>query len=361
MPRSVKLPLWGHQFRQKHATFPLTNSLTDHIGSIKGCLSSACRKEFLERCWDLRHTNAEWLKDQRKFDYYFSSYEEFCQVDRPHVLTTRSHADLCDIARTLALRSRKQVENDLLSTLVAPFDTLRDAQFMVAFIGKAILRIDLTNWQNDETLQENIKRSLGSISRQTDRDRLPPTFNAATFSMKAGIQVLWQPIITSHLDIAFGDTTLKLFHDVALLDLLEKGPFKDVFPPHFVEKTRRTIDLMLPKSEPRCRQWLEKELEGTPLGVSTVDSAFHGVVDRHLQTFDFWRDRLIVAKDVFDTSQPKGLRQLLRDDRNKVQYWTFWIAIIVFWLTLGGFITGCLQTYKTFHPSPQPPWPVSAA
>jgi len=52
---------------------------------------------------------------------------------------------------------------------------------------------------------------------------------------------------------------------------------------------------------------------------------------------------------------------LIRDDRNKVQYWTFWIAFVVFWLTLGGFITGCMQTYKAYHPSPQPPWPGSAS
>lgn len=65
---------------------------------------------------------------------------------------------------------------------------------------------------------------------QSDRDWLPPTSNGATFAKKAGIRILWHPDLTSHLDIAYGRSTLKMFHDVALLNLPDQGghPILDV-------------------------------------------------------------------------------------------------------------------------------------
>lgn len=359
MGGAFKLRWWSNYSHKPGTSIRSTNSLSDTIGSTQGYLSSDCRRQFLQRCWDFQFTDSEWAKAEGRFHSYFSSYEEFCQVERPHVLTTCSHDELCKAVRELTTDTREDVETKLLKTLLPPLSVPRDDKLVIPFIGKAILGMDLSNWKNEENLHDYIGRTMGMASTQIDRDRLSPIFNAATFTEKAGIRILWQRDLGSHLDIAFGDTTLKMFHDVAMLDLLEFGVFKSVFPQHFIQETRRTIDLMLPMSEPRCRRWLKHESQSTKLGVSAQGRAFQGVVDRNLQTFDFWRDRLIVAKDVFDTSQPKGLMQLIRDDRNKVQYWTFWIAFIVFWLTLGGFITGCLQTYKAYHPSPQPPWPGS--
>ena len=72
-------------------------------------------------------------------------------------------------------------------------------------------------------------------------------------------------------------------------------------------------------------------------------------IDRHIDNFAFWRDRLVVLKQVFDEAEPSTLSQWWCDRRNEVQWYTFWVAILVLVLTLVfGFvqcIEGALQVY----------------
>jgi hypothetical protein len=77
--------------------------------------------------------------------------------------------------------------------------------------------------------------------------------------------------------------------------------------------------------------------------------------DRQIEKFCYWRDRLIVLKQVFDAAEPKTLSQWWNDRRKGVQWYTFWVAILVLIFTLFfGFVQcveGALQVYKAYHPS----------
>jgi len=77
--------------------------------------------------------------------------------------------------------------------------------------------------------------------------------------------------------------------------------------------------------------------------------------DRQIEKFKFWRDRIIILKQVFDEAKPSTLLQWWYDRRNGKQWYTFWIAVLVLILTFFfGFvqsIEGALQAYKAFHPS----------
>jgi hypothetical protein len=73
--------------------------------------------------------------------------------------------------------------------------------------------------------------------------------------------------------------------------------------------------------------------------------------ERSLESFSYLRDRLVILKEVFDDHEPRGIRQFWRDDRNSVQWWTFWIALLVFLIAIVQCIEGALQVYKAYHPS----------
>jgi hypothetical protein len=71
--------------------------------------------------------------------------------------------------------------------------------------------------------------------------------------------------------------------------------------------------------------------------------------------FTFWHDRLVILKQVFDETRPSTLSQWWSDRCNGVQWYAFWVAILVLALTIVfGFVQcveGALQVYKAFHPT----------
>jgi hypothetical protein len=108
---------------------------------------------------------------------------------------------------------------------------------------------------------------------------------------------------------------------------------------------------MLPIADKPARRWLKKEMQKRKLDPGCGNCIHLKASQRHTRDFAFWRDRILVAKEVFDEHQPKGILQVWRDDRNQVQWWTFWIAIILFALTIITCVEGALQVYKAYHPS----------
>ncbi len=77
------------------------------------------------------------------------------------------------------------------------------------------------------------------------------------------------------------------------------------------------------------------------------------MIDRW-KRFTYWHDRIVVLKPLFDEATPQTLTQLWADQDNGVQWYTFWVAIAVFCLTmifgLLQSITGIMQVYVAFHP-----------
>jgi len=77
--------------------------------------------------------------------------------------------------------------------------------------------------------------------------------------------------------------------------------------------------------------------------------------DRRADTFKFWRDELIILKGKFDKPRHSSIVNLWYDRRNKVQWYTFWIAVFILCLTvffgLIQSIEGALQVYKAYHPT----------
>lgn len=75
--------------------------------------------------------------------------------------------------------------------------------------------------------------------------------------------------------------------------------------------------------------------------------------DRQIENFKYWHDRLVMLKQAFDDSEPSTLSQWWVDRRKRVQWFTFWVAILVLILTsvfgVVQCIEGGIQAYYTVH------------
>ena len=77
--------------------------------------------------------------------------------------------------------------------------------------------------------------------------------------------------------------------------------------------------------------------------------------DRQIDTFKFWRDRIVILKQVFDESTPVSPSQWWHDKRNGFDRYPVLIAATALVLTaFFGMIQcleGVLQVYKAYHPA----------
>jgi hypothetical protein len=330
-----------------------SNTLAEAKALVRPYLTTNCRKEFLRECWGLQLNNLGSEKELQSYQSYLHHYEESC-LYVPTSLADCTHEHFCKAVQQLQKGTRKSCEAAIESLLPQPSQNPEAAKECINFVGKAILLIDISGWKTDETLPNFIIRVIASDSKQKDQYRMPLSFNARTFAKVAGIKILWTRDLLSHLEMGLSDSTLAIFHNVKVLQLYEQSGLRAIFPDNFVDETRRTLSLMLPVADKASVKWFDSEQRRLGLDITAGNCRHLRATQRNIQDLNFWRDRLIISKEAFDTSQPSGLLQFWRDDRNRVQWWTFWIAIIVFLLTLVGVIESALQVYKAYHPSLHP-------
>lgn len=72
-----------------------------------------------------------------------------------------------------------------------------------------------------------------------------------------------------------------------------------------------------------------------------------------LQCYPYWHARLKKIQDTYDKKLPSGMTQWWFDRRDRVQWATFWVAFIVFILTVIfgviSSVTGILQVYAAYR------------
>ncbi|ETI23132.1 hypothetical protein G647_04929 [Cladophialophora carrionii CBS 160.54] len=309
-------------------------------------INALCRSWFLDEIWGIKSA----ANDISAFDFYFEHYEHLCSaVEESLFWLTHSHA-VCAVQRMLTQRRGSCV--DELLTFVPPSTvnkTLTVDKWM-AFVAHSLLFMDISKWQPTETLPEMIDRSVAVRSVQDDSFRLPRSFNARTIAKVAGINVQWTTRLTSHLEVSGNDCDVAVFHCGSVLELYQRSKHSTIFPDGFLAETGKTMSLLLPKSETSLRKWLLNEKRQLRLDGSVLACPYLRASERNIRCFDYYRERLIILKEVFDEHEPRGIGQFWRDDRKPVQWWTFWIAIVVFVLTLVGCVEGALQVYKAYYP-----------
>jgi CHASE1-domain containing sensor protein len=116
-----------------------------------------------------------------------------------------------------------------------------------------------------------------------------------------------------------------------------------MFPTGLIDETIRTLALFLPQSDPLTRKWFRKLSLTSDLDERAAHCARLKAADRHIDNFAFWRDRIVVLKQIFDEAEPSTLSQWWHDRRNGVQWYTFWVAIVVLILTLIFGLVQCIE------------------
>jgi hypothetical protein len=130
--------------------------------------------------------------------------------------------------------------------------------------------------------------------------------------------------------------------------------FRSLIPRDVIDETLRTYSLLFPQSNIETRKWYRKISKSLQLDPKVAECGMLQARDRNLDQFYYWKDRLIILKQVFDDSEPRTLWQWWYDRRKRTQWYTFWVAIMVLLLTiffgLVQSIEGALQVYKAFFP-----------
>jgi hypothetical protein len=108
--------------------------------------------------------------------------------------------------------------------------------------------------------------------------------------------------------------------------------------------------LLLPRSDTNCARWLRKQQKN-----HFIDSALSDLepAKRNISCYSFWRERLDILEEEFTESEPRTLSQWWFDRRKRVQWYTFWVAILVLALTIFFGIaqtaTGAIQAWASIQ------------
>ena len=179
------------------------------------------------------------------------------------------------------------------------------------------------------------------------------TFNAYSLERIAGIKVKWTDNLIDHLRIIEGnEKTIEIFHHASFLKHVED----QLFPAGLLKETLRTLALLFPPHHSDTMKFFRRLDANIGLDKQLTNCGQLRLNERQIETYTFWHDRLVLLKQSFDQSRPATLSQWWHDRRNGVQWYTFWVAILVLFLTIFfgmvQSIEGALQVYKAYHPSP---------
>lgn len=184
---------------------------------------------------------------------------------------------------------------------------------------------------------------------------------------KAGIQIVWTDEIEQHLT-SYKGRTLNVFRNSSMLRALQQDPNRwvrfrlmrptigltddsDPFPDGFVSETLQTLYLLFrplePKKARRNIRYMEKHLD------ADLELAMGEYANVDLQQYPYWHEQLAEIQRIYDNKTPSGFVQWWFDRRDRVQWTTFWVAFIVFMLTVVfgtiSSVTGILQVYRAYR------------
>ena len=223
-----------------------------------------------------------------------------------------------------------------------------------SFPGRSIL-----SWNDNESLDDFIAKSLPRCPT-TDTSQWPLSFNLNSLNRIGGFEIIWTSHLADHLLMNEDLGTISVYHHAHILQSHQakaQDISQDVLPRDLLDETLQTLALLLPRAKANCKSWFEKMQRRYPNAIDPIaaDIAL-GTRGRACANYPYWYDRLSVIQRAYNESEPSALPQWWFDRRKKVQWYTFWVAILVLILTivfgLIQSVTGILQAYGAFRPRP---------
>ena len=212
-------------------------------------------------------------------------------------------------------------------------------------------------WPEDQSLEDVINRCFPCVDLGFKTSQWPFSLNAFNLERIGGFQIVWTDHLGDHLSLNQDMDTISIYHHVQVLNgLRPHGHSDEILPDRLLLETLQTLALIIPRANRDCQRWFKRVF-----GETEKDSLDGGAGDvpllpwaRSPEQYDYWGPRLLMIKDAYDNSEPKHLGQWWHDRRRKVQWYTFWVAILVLVLTivfgLIQSVTGVMQVYYSAHP-----------
>ena len=317
--------------------------------------SPISRTLFLNTIFDLRPGLTKVRRWDNGFEAFFSRYGTLCSLaaNTNRAIVSITHWQLASVIKLLQdsgeARDRSAL-NEMVSNnpyfilddvmrqhICAPtlIDLALDVWSMlsVAKFPGDISYDEPIHWEDHMTVTDLFRQCFPLVPESQDVVKLPQTFTAAHLEKIGGIQVIWTSNLADHLLLKEDDTKLMLFHQVSILRLHMISP-NDIFPEGLADETIRTIALLVPPALGEPNPWFRQQQQMHKIDAEAGNCTRLNRSQRQIKNFMFWRDRLVLLKRTFDDAEPRNLSQLWWDDRRKTQWFTFWVAVMVFILTL---------------------------
>ena len=214
-------------------------------------------------------------------------------------------------------------------------------------------------WPEGQSLDDFIKTSFPASDLGPKLSQWPISLNIRSLERIGGFNIIWTDHLADHLYLNEDLDTINVYHHVQVLEGLQRDDTSDqVLPDHLLLETLQTLALMIPRANSECKRWFQKihrqNIGDIDKGAGDVELLPWARSPEH---YKYWGQRLSIIKDAYNASEPKDLGQWWHDRRSKVQWYTFWVAILVLLLTiifgLIQSVTGVLQVYYTTHPTQQ--------
>ena len=296
---------------------------------------------------------------------YYTRECTYALHDGGRHIALRTHHDVVDVATQLdADLTRTEIKDKLRTKLTSPHNNEEELlENSINLVSGLLLMMDCGTSSYGFSGRTELVWTQGSLRQHLseyfgeppvlghDGVKLEKNFTARNLGRIAGLEIVWTDNLADHLRMSDDDTKVHIFHHASFLEC-QRHSQKSLLPDGVAEETLQTLALLLPSADHETRKWFSRLATMSELDTRAIQCGKLRSDRRQIERFKVWRDRLVTLKQVFDEAQPKTLSQWWHDRRNGVQWYTFWVAILVLVLTivfgLIQSVEGALQVYASF-------------
>lgn len=281
---------------------------------------------------------------QPYFQYYSTQCRQFLLDGGMHV-SVSTHNDVVSLANIIR-QDRERSDVLQCHTKAAHTDA---ANCSINLCARLLLMVAIGEPPNGLQGPNTIHWDIGTLAVFTERcfgvqHQLSPE-NAQISKMLTvvnlqkigGLEIEWTWNLADHLRLVDDDRKILVFRCVSYLNFQNKHfasrpPL--LFPAGFLDETLRTFSLLFPQNDAASQKWLGVQIKSQCLDPALLRCGSLWTHERRYENFKFWNNRLVILKQALNDARPQNLTQWWHDRRNGVQWYTFWVAILVFVVTI---------------------------
>ncbi|KAK4185196.1 hypothetical protein QBC35DRAFT_525060 [Podospora australis] len=259
---------------------------------------------------------------------YFDYYAERVQRNllAGHEFGLQNHADIVWVGQS------EPSDMDDAIDLCASLLTMTEVEFKQNLATRLSGRTPLV-WE-ENSLQDLLDHHFAPQTQLcADNGKLGKLFTARNLDRISGISIKWTTNLTDHLRLTDDDRVVLVFQCASFLKL-QDSLGRTLLPKSLMKETLNTLALLFPSTDEPTREWLQKQRKSASIDAQLNKCGALRTRERRIENFSIWHDRLVILKQAFDESQPASISQWWFDRRNTVQWYTFWIAVLVFAMTM---------------------------